>query len=74
VSPTNNAAVVEHVLTADLHRVTELARAVPLIDFRRHEAVEAIENVVDFRPVGPDQRDRCRQLVERIDTSPLVFT
>jgi len=69
VRPTNNAAAVQHVLTADLHRVAELPCPIALIDFGRHEVVEAIEDIMSLPPIGTQQWDRCRQLAERIDTS-----
>jgi len=73
VCPSNDATVVEHVLTADLHRLPELTRAITLIDFGRHETVEAVEDVMDLRPIGAQQWNRGRQLAERIDTGRAVL-
>jgi len=58
--PPNNAVAVKHVLTAELHRLTELACAVVLIDFGRHKAVEAVEDIMNLLSIWAQQWNRCR--------------
>jgi hypothetical protein len=69
VRPSHDAIAIDQALTTELEGQAKLTGSVVLISLIRDKVVQAIEDVVALGAVGSNERDRFRQLLERVDAN-----